>query len=87
MNTEDTQKPAFPCDWICADSMGQQVVREQHFGLTIRDYFAAKAMNGMICQIFSEAAKSRKDPDEVAKVLAHASYRMADAMIKEGGKP
>ena len=44
-------------------------------GMTLRDYFAAKAMQGMLaaCTGWSEAQQER---------LAKCSYAMADAMLK-----
>ena len=46
-----------------------------HDGMTLRDYFAAKAMQGMLaaCTGWSEAEQER---------LAKCSYKMADEMLK-----
>lgn len=48
---------------------------EDHEGMTLRDYFAAKAMQGMLaaCTGWSEAQQER---------LAKCSYAMADEMMK-----
>ena len=45
-------------------------------GMTLRDYFAAKAMQGMLaaCSGWSESQQER---------LAKCSYAMADEMLKE----
>ena len=48
----------------------------QHGGMTLRDYFAAKAMQSMLGVI----------PADGAKALAVASYAMADAMLAERAK-
>ena len=47
----------------------------EHNGMTLRDYFAAKAMQGMLaaCTGWSEAQQER---------LAKCSYAMADEMMK-----
>ena len=45
------------------------------YGMTLRDYFAAKAMQAMITH-----PDSRDDVD--ASVYAKGSYEMADAMMK-----
>ena len=47
-------------------------------GMTLRDYFAAKAMQGMLaaCTGWSEAQQER---------LAKCSYAMADEMMKARG--
>jgi hypothetical protein len=41
-------------------------------GMTLRDYFAAKAMQGMMVEVH--------DPD--CNYIAEVSYRMANAMMK-----
>jgi len=60
--------PAFPCEW---DYIGSS--REAANGMTLRDYFAAKAMQG-----FCAAAQAG---DDVTAIPA-LSYGMADAMLK-----
>jgi hypothetical protein len=57
----NTGGPAFPCPTI---SIGQ------HQGMTLRDYFAAKAMHGLM-----DAAMPMPE-------IAGAAYEMADAMLK-----
>jgi hypothetical protein len=49
---------------------------EPEKGMTLRDYFAAKAMQGMLaaCSGWSEGQQER---------LAKCSYAMADEMLKE----
>ena len=63
----DRNTPAFPIS-------GSQYRHTQ--GMTLRDYFAAKAMQGMLaaCTGWSEAGIER---------LAKCSYMTADAMMKE----
>ena len=60
--------PAFPFRGIHATD-------EQHDGMTLRDYFAAKAMQGMMAN--SEITR----PDEVK--ICDAAYKIADAMLDE----
>ena len=62
----DDGGPAFPTTKPL-DSWG-----DPNQGMTLRDYFAAKAMQGLMS---SEAQASLQD-------FANASYRAADAMIK-----
>lgn len=62
-------QPAFP-------AMHFDLADNEH-GMTLRDYFAAKAMQGLLSNRNAEAAI-----DE----FAAKSYRMADAMIKERQK-
>ena len=65
MNDTNTGGPAFPSH----GSMGE-VAQE---GMTLRDYFAAKAMQGLL-------AGSLKSSD--THLIARDCYAMADAMLK-----
>ncbi len=67
---KDTSGPAFP---MFPETAGGHAAAFQ--GMTLRDYFAAKAMQGMLSDTGIKAT-----PDEFA---AHA-YLMADAMLKAG---
>ena len=53
-------------------------------GMTLRDYFAAKAMQGFVMDdvLCKEAAT---EPEWYVNI-AEASYKMADAMLKARGK-
>lgn len=55
------------------------VVREEidHPGMTLRDYFAAKAMNNMLV---SWVQSGEIHPDEYPLIARH-SYEMANAML------
>jgi hypothetical protein len=60
--------PAFPLEIIYTQE------NEKFNGMTLRDYFAAKAMQSM---------NSRPDYDDVpAVVIAADAYTLADAMMK-----
>ena len=59
---EDQKQQAFPDDG--------------HFGISIRDYFAARAMQGMFSN--SELTAVVNSHDQFAEL----SYRMADAMLR-----
>lgn len=62
--------PAFPTD--DAQQVGERTWH--HEGMTLRDYFAAKAMQALI------AGESQGEwEDEQA---ARSAYRMADAMLR-----
>jgi hypothetical protein len=76
---DSTNEPAFPCNWVSQDSMGQERVRDQAFGLTMRDYFAAKALQGL-CALDWQSAYQQHMPS--AEVYAENAYCIADAMIK-----
>ena len=59
---EDQKQQAFPDDG--------------HFGISIRDYFAVRAMQGMLSN--SELTTAINSHDQFAEL----SYRMADAMLR-----
>ena len=63
----DKQIPAFPTN----TGLGQH----QAEGMTLRDYFAAKAMQGMYA--------AHKFPSGIIIDTAKEAYEMADAMLKQ----
>lgn len=54
------------------------VTNTAEFGMTLRDYFAAKAMQGMVAAPYNPAS------DEF--MLARDAYTLADAMLRERAK-
>ena len=68
--TKETGGPAFP---VSAELCQDLTIVEQR-GMTLRDYFAAKAMQAFLMQPASITA-----PDEM---IAEAAYDTADAMLK-----
>ena len=70
---------AFPTAAWEYDGQGN-VLPYQEKGMTLRDYFAAKAMQGFIMQ---EAMVNESDNSvDWLETIAKASYEMADAMLK-----
>jgi len=69
----NNDRPAFPC--LDSTESGLHL-REP--GLSMRDYFAAKAMQGMVSTVkfLKEAEGLNPDP------LAVAAYEIADAMLE-----
>ena len=55
---------------------GPAFPREGHYGMTLRDYFAAKAMEGLLAQSQGTALGS------TVEIAAEYAYAMADAMLK-----
>jgi hypothetical protein len=74
MSNTNTGEPAFPSGLI-DPSTPEDAVQSLHNGMTLRDYFAAKAMQG-----YASSADWRIDmgPEETA----FAAYKQADAMLK-----
>jgi hypothetical protein len=71
MNNTNTGGPAFPTAEIFHD----EVVYTG--GMTLRDYFAAKAMQGLMGRVWGELP-----PEELFKTWATSAYALADAMLK-----
>lgn len=63
--------PAFPVVGAAGATM-------DFGGMTLRDYFAAKAMQSLIAALTDESGIKR----EYAEPIAQGSYFMADAMLK-----
>lgn len=86
MSTINNGGPAFPVPGL------QQ--HEEFNGMTLRDYFAAKAMQGMLAVPDNQRYGDRSDKSLsveqwqqwcVTGVVEHA-YRVSDAMIAARGK-
>jgi hypothetical protein len=72
MSDKNTGGPAFPTERIGRES-GEYLTYQEE-GMTLRDYFAAKAMQGILVGI-------ECDPATVPHV-AESAYILADAMLK-----
>ena len=70
MNNTNTGGPAFPSGLKETDTDNVESI---HVGMTLRDYFAAKAM---------QANRSRNSQYKIWDDLAQDSYEIADAMLK-----
>ena len=69
MNNTNTGGPAFPVlHWISGESTSAEE------GMTLRDYFAAKALQGMLAENGGGPMRNN--------TLAEFSYEIADAMLK-----
>lgn len=76
--------PAFPS--IDSDPFGRYPV--QHKGLSLRDYFAAAALTGLLsnAQIAKDGVKLKLKPEHNQAWHAEAAYQFADAMLEERSK-
>jgi hypothetical protein len=72
MTNKQTGGPAFPLMY----DVPSENLRHIHVGMTLRDYFAAKAMQGLLAQSQGTAIGSR------VEIAAEYAYAMADAMLK-----
>lgn len=66
--SKDTDEPAFPINGALS--------AYQFCGLTIRDYFAAKALEGLLC------SEGVVDPLGNEHIYAKQAYAIADAMLE-----
>ena len=67
--------PAFPIE---ADLAGSLTIPQMR-GMTLRDYFAAKAMEA---EIIGSEGITRRDTEAFCLGTAEVAYQMADAMMK-----
>jgi hypothetical protein len=73
-------EPAFPSNGYVASSLGDLSTSEK--GMTLRDYFAAKAMQGL-------ATSQDRDGNwqyANAETIADTAYEIADAMLQARNK-
>jgi hypothetical protein len=73
MTNAKTGGPAFPALPISRELNGELVYQAE--GITIRDYFAAKAMHAFIAS--GDLPKHVRDEE-----LAYSAYQLADAMLE-----
>ncbi|MER1935816.1 hypothetical protein [Proteus terrae] len=72
--TDKTGGAAFPVAY-------NSETQDAKFGMTLRDYLAAKAMQG----ILANPAQLDNVNDKSAEWVARDAYRVADAMLKTRG--
>ena len=70
--TTETGGPAFPLQSIGPD------FAPGYAGMSLRDYFAAKAMNTFVAGLLSDGMTIAKGDD---KDIARRAYEIADAML------
>ena len=86
MSVKDDGGPAFPVSLDCG-SAGKQ----QFEGMTLRDYFAAKAMQAIITKLpvvdrEGEFGSPVEDKIKYNADIANSAYWIADAMLAERAK-
>jgi hypothetical protein len=80
MTTDKTGGPAFPSGLI-DPSTPEDAVQSLHSGMTLLDYFAAKAMQAFIEKSASGTCFGT-NYQENNLIFSVAAYAMADAMMK-----
>jgi len=80
MADKDTGGSAFPTvNYVQSGGVGVSVM-ELKGGMTLRDYFAAKCMQGFMAN--SAIAENNGLATRLDEINAKSAYAMADAMIK-----
>lgn len=74
MSIDKSGGPAFPLP------LGNEQIDSSVAGMTLRDYFAAKAMQSMIIRA-DDRLGIDQEPTQPNKWTAKCSYAMADAML------
>ena len=81
---KNADEPINPVPYQNQDGAIQHDV---YFGLTKREYFAAKAMQGLLC-IYDNNEQNPTVPDEAnVKYMARLSVLAADTLLAELSKP
>ena len=70
--------PAFPLSVRFINEQDKEIMRREYLGMTLRDYFAGQALNGLAHGYQNELS----EVDDVLEICKHC-YRYADAMLKE----
>jgi len=76
--------PAFPVKTVSTDGFGNPILSVDEQGMSLRDYFAAKAMNGLLSMSGSTRDSGWSDLTvwQKLEVITRDSYEIADAMLK-----
>lgn len=74
MTTKNNGGPAFPAHHF---ELG-----ENEHGITLRDYFAAKAMQAILSSMSERDRRVADSSNDPPGYVAKAAYAVADAMLK-----
>jgi hypothetical protein len=77
---KDKNTPAFP--FVAEDESGMMI----NMGMSMRDYFAAKAMQGLIAHEHKAHQLSGANLGDFDERVAFAAYRYADGMMERREK-
>lgn len=89
MSDKPENPPAFPNVYEASKQVGVGFITKDYTGggMTLRDYFAARALQGFIAHGKKPYAQTDEDKEKtVAQYLSEQSYYLADAMLKARGK-
>ena len=81
MSNIETGGSAFPTEYFYDDQTKHERMPTE--GMTLRDYFAAKALNGMFANPDDSHENYDLSYDDYVKEIARCAYTMADAMLQQ----
>lgn len=85
--SENNYWPAFPGLKKVDVSETGYLTADFEKGMSLRDYFAAKAMSGLvIIEIYIGGSFTEEEHEKNNENIAKMSYNIADAMIRERDK-
>ena len=85
MTTINDGGPAFPFGQI-SETTGQPVNGFYDPGMSLRDYFAAKAMQGLLAHDTRYRPRARDSHMHWHGAMAKEAYELADAMLEQRRK-
>lgn len=59
---------------------------EEHIGMSLRDYFAAAAMQGMLASTYMNMERQPESGSWTSESRSAQAYEIADAMLKQRAK-
>jgi len=81
-NEEIENPPAFPKTGNFDENQGSEYDSEDQCGMTLRDYFAAKHLQGVSGDREMWTSMCMDSKGNPVRHIAEESYRMADEMLK-----
>jgi hypothetical protein len=82
--SKTNDSPAFPS---ANNVRAGDIVTGGHSGMSLRDYFAAKAANGLCSNpVWLQESFNTVGSDEAVNFVAAAAYELADAMLEARSK-
>lgn len=83
MENKPNNPNAFPLEYEEYNSVGL-LCKRQDFGMTLRDYFAAKALNGICANSLANYGMISNNAEPA--FIAQRCYQIADAMLNQREK-
>jgi hypothetical protein len=78
---QDTMEPNPNGEWVAYDDVAHLMQ-----SMTLRDMFASQVSAGVFMQVYSDKSAKNEPAHELHKLVAQASYKIADAMLAERAK-